>query len=79
MRVVSDESGFDESGFLMKLFFLMNMVLMKVVFTGGAAVETTSVPLKKLLLTAHCQRRLALHPCGDQVRFHDAGPTYAGS
>ena len=46
---------------------------------GGATTETTSVPLKKLLLTALCQRRPAPHPCGDQVRFQDVGLMCAGS
>ena len=31
---------------------------------GGVAIETSSVPLKKPLLTALCQRRLAPHRCG---------------
>ena len=31
---------------------------------GGAAIRTTSVPLRKPLRTAPCQRRLALHHCG---------------
>ena len=36
------------------------------------------VPLKKLLLTALCQRSLAPHPCEDQVRFQAAGLMCAG-
>ena len=35
---------------------------------GGATMETTSVPLRKPLRTALCQRRWALHRCGDLVR-----------
>ena len=46
---------------------------------GGAAMETTLVPLKKPLLTALCQRSLAPHPCGDQVRFQAAGLMCVGS
>ena len=46
---------------------------------GVAAIETTSVPSKKLLLTAPCQRHLAPHPCGDQAWFQAAGLMCAGS
>ena len=35
---------------------------------GGAAIETTSVPLRKPLRTALCQRRRDLHRCGDLDR-----------
>ena len=46
---------------------------------GGAAVESTSVPLKKPLRTELCLCRLALHHCGDPDRFKVAGPAGAGS
>ena len=46
---------------------------------GGAAIETTSVPLKKPLRTALCQRRRALHHCGDLDRSQTTGLSFVGS
>ena len=42
---------------------------------GVAATETTSVPLKRPLLTALCRRLLVPDLCGDQDRFRAAGLT----
>ena len=46
---------------------------------GGAATETTSVPLRKPLRTALCQRRRGLHRCGDLDRSQTTGLTFVGS
>ena len=46
---------------------------------GDAAIGTTSIPWKKPLLTALCQRRQALHPCGEPDRFQTTGLTSVGS
>ena len=45
---------------------------------GDAATETTSV-LSKPLLTAHCQRHLALHHCADPDQFPTTGRTSVDS
>ena len=42
---------------------------------GDAATETTSVLSTKPLQTAHCQRRRALHHCGDPDQFQTTGQT----
>ena len=41
---------------------------------GDVAPVTISVLLMKALLIVPCQRHLAQHHCGDQVRFQIAGP-----
>ena len=46
---------------------------------GDAATETTSVLSTKPLQTVHCQRRRALHHCGDPVRFQTIGLTSVDS
>ena len=46
---------------------------------GDAATEITSVLLTKFLQTARCQRRRALHHCGDRDRFQTTGLTFVGS
>ena len=46
---------------------------------GDAATERTSVLSTKLLRTALCQRRPALHQCGDPDRSQTTGLTFAGS
>ena len=46
---------------------------------GDAATETTSVLSTKLLRTALCQRRRALHHCGNTDRFQTTGLTFVGS
>ena len=46
---------------------------------GDAATEITSVLSTKLLQTLRCQRRRALHLCGDPDRFKTTGLTTVGS
>ena len=46
---------------------------------GGAAKETTSVALRKLLRIALCHRRLAVHRCGDLDRSQTTRQTFVGS
>ena len=46
---------------------------------GDAVTVTTWVLSTKLLQTARCQRRRALHHCGDPDRFQTTGLTFVGS
>ena len=55
------------------------MQVISIVQRGDAATETTSVRSTKPLQAVHCQRRRALHHCGDPDRFQTTGLTSVDS